>query len=55
MYAICCVPVAAVRAVPDHRSEMKSQLLFGESVAIKENDKKNLHTPSTQRVSSPVL
>jgi len=36
-YAICCVPVAAVRAVPDHRSEMKSQLLFGESVALKDS------------------
>ncbi|MEO7306420.1 MAG: NlpC/P60 family protein [Ferruginibacter sp.] len=29
-YAVCCVPVAPVRIEPDHRSEMVSQLLFGE-------------------------
>jgi len=29
-YAVCCVPVAPVRIDPDHRSEMVSQLLFGE-------------------------
>lgn len=34
MYAVCGVPVAHVRLVPDHRSEMKSQLLFGEMVTI---------------------
>lgn len=34
MYAVCCVPVAHVRLVADHRSEMKSQLLFGEMVAV---------------------
>lgn len=34
MYAVCCVPVAHVRLVSDHRSEMKSQLLFGEMVAV---------------------
>lgn len=29
-YAVCCVPIAPVRLAPDHRSEMVSQLLFGE-------------------------
>ena len=40
MYAVCAVPVAHVRLVPDHRSEMKSQLLFGEMVTVEEMDKK---------------
>lgn len=40
MYAVCAVPVAHVRLVPDHRSEMKSQLLFGEMVTVDEVDKK---------------
>jgi len=39
MYAVCVVPVAHVRLVPDHRSEMKSQLLFGEMATIAEMDK----------------
>ena len=33
-YATCCVPVAPVRLEPDHRSEMVSQLLFGECCII---------------------
>lgn len=33
-YAACCVPVAPVRSEPDHRSEMVSQLLFGECCII---------------------
>jgi gamma-D-glutamyl-L-lysine dipeptidyl-peptidase len=33
-YAVCCVPVAPVRIEPDHRSEMISQLLFGECCII---------------------
>ncbi|GAB2823470.1 C40 family peptidase [Ferruginibacter profundus] len=37
-YAICCVPVAHVRMTPDHRSEMKSQLLFGEKVTTDNSD-----------------
>jgi hypothetical protein len=33
-YAVCCVPIAPVRTEPDHRSEMTSQLLFGEYAII---------------------
>jgi hypothetical protein len=33
-YAVCCVPVAPVRIDPDHKSEMVSQLLFGECCII---------------------
>ena len=33
-YAACCVPVAPLRIEPDHRSEMVSQLLFGEYCTI---------------------
>jgi hypothetical protein len=33
-YAVCCVAVAPVRAEPDHKSEMISQLLFGECCII---------------------
>lgn len=33
-YAVCCVPVAPLRIEPDHRSEMVSQLLFGECCII---------------------
>lgn len=36
-YAICSVPVAPVRALPSHRSEMVSQLLFGEGCTILES------------------
>ena len=38
-YAICIVPVAHVRLIPDHRSEMTSQLLFGESAKVLSLDK----------------
>ncbi len=33
-YAVCCVPVAPLRIEPDHRTEMVSQLLFGECCKI---------------------
>ena len=33
-HAVCIVPVAPVRASNDHRAEMSSQLVFGESVFI---------------------
>jgi gamma-D-glutamyl-L-lysine dipeptidyl-peptidase len=33
-YAVCCVPVAPLRMKADHRSEMISQLLFGEYCVI---------------------
>lgn len=33
---ICCVPVSPVRAEPSHRSEMVSQLLFGEVCTLLE-------------------
>jgi len=33
-YAVCKVPVAPLRLAADHRSEMMSQLLFGEYVMI---------------------
>lgn len=36
MFFYCMVPVAPVRIEPSHRSEMVTQLLFGESVTIKE-------------------
>jgi len=38
-YAVCCVPVAPLRIEPDHRSEMVSQLLFGECCIITVVDK----------------
>ena len=34
--AICCVPVSPLRAEPSHRSEMVSQLLFGETCDVLE-------------------
>ena len=38
-YAVCCVPVSSLRLEPSHKSEMVSQLLFGEkSVAIDQGD-----------------
>lgn len=37
-YAICIVPVAHVRLTADHRAEMVTQLLFGESVKCLEID-----------------
>jgi len=38
-YAVCCVPVAPMRITPDHRTEMVSQLLFGEYCIIDEVNK----------------
>jgi hypothetical protein len=38
-YAVCCVPVAAMRLEPDHRSEMVSQLLFGECCIVTVTEK----------------
>lgn len=37
MKGVCCVPVSPIRALPAHKSEMVSQLLFGELVTILEN------------------
>ena len=36
MQGVCCVPVSPLRASPTHKSEMVSQLLFGEMVNILE-------------------
>ena len=36
VFAICCVPVSPMRAGPSHRSEMVSQLLFGECCQLLE-------------------
>jgi hypothetical protein len=33
-YAVCCIPVSAMRSEPSHRSEMVSQQLFGETCVI---------------------
>ena len=41
-YAGCCVPVSAIRNEPSHRSEMVSQLLFGECCTVLEYGKDNL-------------
>jgi hypothetical protein len=35
-YAICVVPVSPLRAEPSHKSEMVSQLLFGEFIEVKD-------------------
>lgn len=40
-YAMCCVPVSALRSEPSHKSEMVSQLLFGECCSILEYDTNN--------------
>lgn len=37
-YAVCIFPVAAMRLLPDHREEMVSQLVFGETATIIEID-----------------
>lgn len=37
--AICCVPVSPLRAEPSHRTEMVSQLIFGECCEILEQVK----------------
>src|SRR6202000_1034281 len=34
--AICCVPVSPIRAEPSHRTEMVSQLIFGECCEVLE-------------------
>jgi cell wall-associated NlpC family hydrolase len=39
-YAFCCVPVSPMRIIADHRSEMCSQLLFGECCRVEAPDKK---------------
>jgi hypothetical protein len=39
-YAVCCVPVAPIRIDTDHKSEMVSQLLFGECCIINDADTK---------------
>lgn len=36
MQAVCCVPVSPIRAADSHKSEMVSQLLFGEMVTVLE-------------------
>jgi gamma-D-glutamyl-L-lysine dipeptidyl-peptidase len=38
-FAICCVPVSPLRSEPSHKSEMVSQLIFGEYCSI--NEQKN--------------
>jgi len=38
-YAICIVPVAPIRLTSDHRAEMLSQFLFGESLIVRGIDK----------------
>lgn len=41
--AICCVPVSPLRAEPSHRTEMVSQLIFGECCEILESAKDWAH------------
>jgi hypothetical protein len=36
-YGVCCVPVAALRLLPDHKAEMVSQLLFGEYCTVSDD------------------
>ncbi len=38
-YVFCCVPVAPIRLAPNHKSEMISQLLFGEYCTVNDTDK----------------
>ena len=38
-FAVCVIPVSPLRREPSHRSEMVSQLLFGESCIILEREK----------------
>jgi gamma-D-glutamyl-L-lysine dipeptidyl-peptidase len=38
-FAVCCVPVSPLRAEPSHRSEMVSQLIFGECCELLETGK----------------
>ncbi len=37
-YVICTLPVAPIRKLPDHRSEMSSQFLFGETAEVMEEN-----------------
>jgi gamma-D-glutamyl-L-lysine dipeptidyl-peptidase len=39
VYVVCCVPVGPLRAEPSHKSEMVSQLLFGEAGILLEEVK----------------
>ena len=41
MTGVCCVPVSPVRTECMHRSEMSSQLLFGEAVEVLEKHSEN--------------
>ena len=41
MTGVCCVPVSPVRAEPLHKSEMTTQLLFGEAVEVMEKGPEN--------------
>ncbi|MEO9071114.1 MAG: NlpC/P60 family protein [Ginsengibacter sp.] len=36
-YTVCCVPVSPLRSEPSHKSEMVSQLLFGEKSTVIES------------------
>lgn len=38
-YAVCCVPVSSIRALPSHDSEMVTQQLFGECCMVTERFK----------------
>lgn len=40
---ICLLPAIAVRSVADHRSELTTQLLFGETARVMEEEKEWLH------------
>jgi gamma-D-glutamyl-L-lysine dipeptidyl-peptidase len=39
MVAVCCVPVSPMRSEPSHKSEMVSQMVFGESCEILEENR----------------
>lgn len=41
MQGVCCVPVSPLRAAPIHKSEMMSQLLFGEMLTVIEKGENN--------------
>jgi gamma-D-glutamyl-L-lysine dipeptidyl-peptidase len=47
-YAVCCVPVAALRVLPDHKTEMVSQLLFGECCTVTDDTTKGWLKITTQ-------
>lgn len=56
---VCCVPVSPVRAEPSHKSEMTTQLLFGEGIEIIEKGADNwiqircLHDDYTGWITRP--